>query len=207
MVLISPAQRCSLVRSMIGPGPSFSVTQTSCRLTPAMPMRRDLMNIPIDQIVVGPFGFHANMAEGHGVGRRIVGFFVEKALTDLFFGLRWRSLAGIPAHLPFDAILVVHRNESARRSLIAARRHGVQGHNKLINPPQVLAAAEGTLRAVGETGIAVENFNIFRGFFDAEFVGGPLLRRLLSIHFVVVEIVGRVQPHDMGRIDAAFENL
>jgi hypothetical protein len=32
IVLMSPANRCSLVRSMIGPGPSFSVTQTSWRL-------------------------------------------------------------------------------------------------------------------------------------------------------------------------------
>ncbi len=77
----------------------------------------------------------------------------------------------------------------------------------MINPPQALAAAERTSCAVGKPGIMLDQFDILRGFFDAEFVGGALLRRLLSIHLFVVEIVGRVQPHDVGRIDAAFENL
>ena len=124
------------------------------------------------------------MAEGKRVGRRIVGLFGER-LAHFLFGRLRDLFSRVPAHLPLDAVLVVDGNEGAGGFLIGARRHGVEGKYKLVDAPERLAAAEGSLGTVGKASFAVEYFDVLGRFLHSGLVRGPLLRGLLFIHLLV----------------------
>src|SRR5262249_16834569 len=124
------------------------------------------------------------MAEGARVLPCIVSLF-GKRFTNLLFGIPSDFFAGIPTHLPFDAVFVIDRHESSRRFLVGARWHGIKGQDELINPPKALSSAEHPPCAVGKAGFAVENFNFLGSFPYSHLVRRSFLRRWLSVHFFV----------------------
>src|SRR5262249_1854012 len=124
------------------------------------------------------------MAEGDRVRRWIVALF-GKRFANLLLGIPSDFFAGIPTHLPFDAVLVIDRHESPRRFLVGAGWHGIKGQDELINPPKALSSAEHPPCAVGKTGFAVETFNFLCNFPYSHLVRLSLLSRFMLVHFFV----------------------
>src|SRR5258706_3009119 len=125
-----------------------------------------LMHVPVDQIIIGTARFHSDLPERQRIGRRIVSFF-GKRFAHGFLSLVGDFFARIPAHLPLDAVFIVYRDKGARRALVRAGRHGVTGHDELIDAPETFAAAQRALGAIGETAFTLEHLDVFGGLAHA----------------------------------------
>src|SRR5262245_51330576 len=114
-----------------------------------------LVRLPVDQIVVRPGSFRPDEAIRSAVVKDVRFLIV---VSGRLFGRLHDLARGKPAKIPLDTALVIDRNPHSAFARIAARRHGVEGQQKLIDAPECSIVAHRPPGSVHETRGRVDKF-------------------------------------------------